>query len=56
MDFTGKHVLVTGASRGIGKACAIQFAAKGATVAIHYNRNQQAAEATRQSLSGEGHF
>ncbi|MBI1259402.1 MAG: SDR family oxidoreductase [Chloroflexi bacterium] len=55
MDFTGKTVLVTGASRGIGKAIAQQFATHGAKVAVHYNSNRAAAEATCASLHGEGH-
>ncbi|GAB4522455.1 MAG: SDR family oxidoreductase [Anaerolineae bacterium] len=55
MDFTGKVVLVTGASRGIGRAIALQFAEKGAVVAIHYHRNLDAAHETRALLPGEGH-
>ncbi len=37
IDLTHKHVLVTGASRGIGKAIATQLLNSGATVAAHYN-------------------
>lgn len=54
MDFTGKVVLVTGASRGIGRAIAQRFAKHGACLAIHYNRDQKAAEQTRVSLPGGG--
>ncbi len=56
MDFTNKNVLITGASRGIGRECAKQFAARGARVAVHYNSNQDAARETRDSLAGDGHF
>jgi 3-oxoacyl-[acyl-carrier protein] reductase len=56
MDFTNKVVLVTGASRGIGRACAIQFARAGAKVAVHYNQNPQAAQETLSMLAGDGHI
>lgn len=55
MRFDEKRVLVTGASRGIGRAIALQFAAAGARVAVHYQTNQSAAEATLAELPGTGH-
>jgi NAD(P)-dependent dehydrogenase (short-subunit alcohol dehydrogenase family) len=56
IDFSGKAVLVSGASRGIGRATAQQFAANGARVAVHYHRNRPAAEETLSSLDGDGHI
>ncbi len=47
--------LVTGASRGIGRAIAQKLAARGQRVALHYHRNATAARATLASLPGEGH-
>lgn len=55
MDFSGKVALVTGASRGIGRAVARRFARHGARVAIHYNQNRAAAEETLAALAGNGH-
>jgi len=56
MDFSGKHVLITGGSRGIGKAIAKAFAKNGACVAISYNTNLQAAHETIDSLLGGPHL
>jgi 3-oxoacyl-[acyl-carrier protein] reductase len=56
MDFSAKKVLVTGASRGIGRAIAVQFAERGAQVAVHYGRNEDAANETIKMLDGDGHI
>jgi len=44
--FSGKTVLVTGASGGIGREIAIRFAAAGATVCVHYSSRPAEAEST----------
>lgn len=49
-DFTGRVVVVTGASRGIGRAVAERFHAGGATVAVHYRSGKSDAEAVAASL------
>ncbi len=59
MDITfpnNKIVLVTGSSRGIGKAIAEKFAAAGAQVAIHYRGNPDLARKVMEELPGSGHF
>ncbi len=53
IDLSGKRVLVTGGSRGIGAACCRRFAAAGADVAVHYRDNRRAAESVLEAL-GEG--
>jgi len=54
MDFSGKAVLVTGSSSGIGAAIAQEFAAGGAKVAIHYRGNAAGAEAAAAQIRGAG--
>lgn len=51
----GKIALVTGGSRGIGKAIALKFAQEGADVAFTYLSNKTAADATVEELSAYGH-
>ncbi len=55
MDFSGKRVLVTGGSRGIGRAVAMGFAGRGARVAISYRADRSAAEDTVATLAGGPH-
>ncbi|MEO1713025.1 MAG: SDR family oxidoreductase, partial [Bacteroidota bacterium] len=54
--FSGKFVLVTGGSRGIGKAIVEQFAAEGARVAFIFRQNAEAARALVQSLKSDQHL
>ena len=55
-DFSDKVVIVTGASRGIGREIARQFADHGARIVVHYNQNRAAAEQTQAALPGTSHF
>src|ERR1043165_1521825 len=54
MDFTGQSVIVTGASRGIGKAIAIAFAKAGADVTFTYASNEAAANEVKQEIEATG--
>ena len=49
------HILVTGASGGIGAAICKALALRGVTVMLHYHSDRAAAEATRQAMKGGGH-
>lgn len=51
----GRRALVTGGSRGIGRAVCVRLATAGARVAVHYATNRAAAETTVRELPGEGH-
>ena len=53
-SLTGRVAIVTGASRGIGKAVAQALAAEGATVIINYNGSAEAAEAVAADIRSQG--
>jgi len=53
---TGRAVLVTGASRGIGRTVALAFAARGDRVAVHHRASPDAAAAVLAELPGESHL
>ncbi|MHB1249603.1 MAG: SDR family NAD(P)-dependent oxidoreductase [Polaromonas sp.] len=53
-DLKGKVVLVTGASTGIGAACAKAFGALGCKVAVHYNSSKAAAMAVAEVVEKAG--
>ena len=53
--FDCKKILVTGASRGIGRAIAVAFAAGGGSVAINFRSDEKSASDTLNGLQGGGH-
>lgn len=55
MQLKDKHILITGASRGIGKATAILMAKQGATIGINFRNNEKEAHKTLNELKGNDH-
>lgn len=55
MNLSGQKILITGASRGIGKACAERCAVEGARIVL-VARNQETLNSVRDALPGEGHI
>ena len=54
MSLHGKHALITGASRGIGRGIALKLAQGGVKVAIHYYQNEDAAKQTLAEIRKRG--
>ena len=54
IDLSGRRVLVTGGSRGIGAACCRLFARAGASVCIHYFRSEEQARDVANEIEREG--
>lgn len=54
MRFAGKVALVTGSSRGIGRAIALRLARDGANIAVHYRRDDRAAAETVGAIEAYG--
>ncbi len=54
-NFSNKTVLVTGASGGIGRAIAQEFAEHDARVVVHFHNNEREAKRTLESLKGDSH-
>ena len=54
MSLNGKHALITGASRGIGRGIALKLAENGVKVAVHYYQNEDAAKQTLAGIRTRG--
>ena len=54
IDLSGKHAVVTGGSRGIGRAIVLRLATQGADVAFSYRGNQAAAQETAAAVEAIG--
>src|SRR5207248_11625716 len=54
MSLKGKHALITGSSRGIGRGIALKLAEHGVNVAVHYYQNETAALETLAQVRERG--
>ena len=53
---TGKVALVTGASRGIGRAIALELSKQGASIAINFSKDVEGAESTLEEIISNGGY
>ena len=54
MSLNGKHALITGSSRGIGRGIALKLAERGVRIAVHYFQNESAANDTLAEIRKRG--
>ena len=54
IDLTGQVALITGSSRGIGRACALRLAEAGSDIVLNYVSNEQAAMSTAEEIRQRG--
>ena len=52
LNLSGKVVLVTGGSQGLGSVICNQLAVSGAKVILHYNQNEKSAKNLRKEING----
>src|SRR5712664_3111136 len=53
-QFTGRSAIVTGATRGIGRAIALELARRGADIAFNYAKSAEAAETLKSEIEALG--
>src|SRR5712664_1200807 len=53
-QFTGSSAIVTGATRGIGRAIALELARRGADIAFNYAKSAEAAETLKSEIEARG--
>ncbi len=56
MNLSGKVAIVTGASRGIGRAIALTLSRQGASIAITYSKDEEGAAETLRQINAEGGY
>src|SRR6266852_8836388 len=54
MPLKGKYALITGGSRGIGRGIALKLAHQGVKIAVHYYKNEEAAQDTLTKVREQG--